>query len=45
MNFLKGTMIGMVAGTMVGVLNSNYIKSMAKKGKNAMKKMIKSYGF
>ncbi len=45
MNFVKGAMLGMMAGTIVGVMNSNYIKSMAKKSKNAVKKMVKSYGF
>ena len=43
MNFIKGAMIGMVAGTIVGVVNSNTLKSMLKKGKNSMKKMTKVY--
>lgn len=43
MNFIKGAMLGMVAGTVVGVMNSNSLKDMVKKGKNKFKKMAKSY--
>lgn len=42
MNFIKGAMLGMVAGTVVGVMNSQTLKDMLKKGKSAMKKMAKS---
>lgn len=41
MNFIKGAMIGMMAGTMIGVMNSNSLKDMFKKGKNKIRKMTK----
>lgn len=44
MDFAKGALIGIVAGTVVGVMNRNYIMSMIKDGKNKMKKMKKKYG-
>ncbi len=44
MNFVKGAMLGMMAGTIVGVLNSDSLKAVMKKGKSKMKKMAKSYG-
>lgn len=33
MNFVKGAMLGMMAGTIVGVLNSDSLKAMMKKVK------------
>ncbi|MEG2348486.1 MAG: hypothetical protein RSB67_02430 [Clostridia bacterium] len=45
MNFVKGTMIGMFAGAVVGAMNSNTIMKMYFKGRKGYKKMIKRYGF
>ncbi len=44
MNFIKGAMIGMLAGAVVGVMNSDSLKGMMKKGKNTFKKMTKNIG-
>ena len=44
MNFVKGAMLGMVAGAVVGYMNSDSLKDMMKKGKSALKKMTKNMG-
>lgn len=44
MNFVKGAMIGMAAGTMLGVMNKNKIMKMVKDGKRKIYRM-KKYGF
>lgn len=41
MNFVKGAMLGMMAGAIVGAMNSNTINDVIKKGKNKFKKMTK----
>ena len=41
MNFVKGAMLGMLAGAVVGYMNSDSLKDMMKKGKNVVKKMTK----
>ncbi len=41
MNFIKGTILGMMAGVVVGAMNSDSLKGMLKKGTNTMKKMTK----
>lgn len=43
MNFAKGAIMGMIAGTIVGVMNSSSIVGMYKKGKKQMMKMKKRY--
>lgn len=43
MNFAKGAIIGMIAGTVVGVMNSSNIMGMYKKGKRQLMKMKKRY--
>lgn len=45
MSFIKGTMMGMIAGTVVGAMNSNKLMKMYFKGKRNYRKMIKKYGF
>lgn len=44
MSFVKGAMIGMAAGTVVGVMNKNRIMKMVKNGKRKMYKVTK-FGF
>ncbi len=44
MNFVKGAMMGIVAGTIVGVMNSDSIMKMFNKGTKEAKKMAKKYG-
>ena len=43
MNFLKGAMMGIVAGAIVGVMNSDSIMKMFSKGSRQVKKMAKKY--
>ena len=43
MNFAKGAIMGMIAGTVVGVMNSSSIMGMYKKGKRQMIKMKRKY--
>lgn len=43
MNFAKGAMIGMIAGTVVGVINSSNILEMFKKSKKELMKMKRKY--
>ncbi len=45
MNFIKGAAVGMIAGTIVGVMNSGMIKNMFNKGKRQIKHMQKKYSF
>ena len=44
MNFGKGMMIGVVAGTIVGVMNSGTISFVANRSIRKIKKMKKKYG-
>lgn len=39
MGFVKGAMIGIMAGTIIGAMNSDSINDMFKKGKKHFKKM------
>lgn len=43
MNFAKGAIMGMIAGTVVGVMNSSSIMGMYKKGKRQMIRMKRKY--
>ena len=43
MNFAKGAIMGMIAGTVVGVINSSSIIDMCKKSKRKILKMKKRY--
>ncbi len=43
MNFVKGAMFGVVAGTIVGVMNSDSIMKMFNKSSKEVKKMAKKY--
>ncbi|MEG2310830.1 MAG: hypothetical protein RSB76_02465 [Clostridia bacterium] len=43
MSFVKGAFLGIVAGTIVGTMNSDRIYVMLNKGKRQMKKMKKKY--
>lgn len=43
MNFVKGAMMGMVAGAIVGVMNSDSLMKMFSKGTKQAKKMVKKY--
>lgn len=43
MNFAKGAIMGMIAGTVVGVMNSSSIMGMYKKGKKQMIRMKRKY--
>ena len=49
MDFFKGAMIGIIAGTIagttIGVMNENNILQMVKQGKKGIKKMKKKYTF
>lgn len=44
MNFVKGAAIGMIAGTIVGAMNSGNFKSMINKSKRQMKHFQKKFG-
>ena len=44
MNFVKGAMMGIVAGTIVGVMNSDSIIRMFNRGTREVKKMTKRIG-
>lgn len=43
MNFAKGALLGILAGTVVGVMNSDSIMNVLKKGKKEVMKMTKKY--
>ncbi|MDD3304368.1 MAG: hypothetical protein PHP54_05560 [Clostridia bacterium] len=43
MNFAKGMIMGMIAGTVVGAMNKDNIMGMLKNGKYQMKKMKRKY--
>lgn len=43
MNFTKGAIIGMIAGAVVGVMNSSSIIGMCKKGKKQVMRMKRRY--
>ena len=43
MSFAKGAIMGMIAGTVVGVMNSSSIMGMYKKGKKQMLRMKRKY--
>lgn len=45
MNFVKGIMFGMVAGTIIGVMNSETIMYAANRGMKKIKKMKRKYRF
>lgn len=45
MNFVKGAVIGMVAGTIIGVMNDESIMKMVKSGKREVKKLKRKYSF
>lgn len=45
MNFIKGAALGMLAGTIVGAMNSSSFKEMFNKGKKQMKHFQKKYNF
>lgn len=44
MNFAKGALMGIVAGTIVGAMNSDNIVKMFSKGTREVRKMKKRYG-
>ncbi len=44
MDFIKGAMIGMVAGAAIGVMNSDSILSTLLQGKREIKKMARKCG-
>lgn len=43
MNFVKGAMMGIVAGAIVGAMNSDSLMKMFSKGTKQAKKMVKRY--
>ncbi len=43
MSFAKGAIMGIIAGTVIGVMNSSNIIDMCKKGKKQMLKMKRRY--
>ncbi len=43
MSFAKGAMVGMIAGTVVGVMNSSNIMGMFKKGRRQVMRMKRRY--
>lgn len=45
MSFVKGTMMGMLAGTVVGAMNSNKLMKLYFKGRKEYRKMMRRYGF
>ena len=44
MSFIKGAMMGIVAGTIVGVMNSDSIMKMFNKSTKEVRKMTKKMG-
>ncbi|MCX8074078.1 MAG: hypothetical protein N2749_00630 [Clostridia bacterium] len=44
MGFVKGAMIGMVAGTIVGMINSDSLYYALNMGKKQVKRMKRRYG-
>lgn len=44
MNFTKGAILGIIAGTVVGVMNKDGIIGMINKGQKEMRKMKRRYG-
>lgn len=44
MNFAKGAMIGMLAGAIVGAMNSDNFFGMFNKGRKEMMKLKRRYG-
>lgn len=44
MNFTKGAILGIIAGTVVGVMNKDGIMGMINKGQKEMRKMKRRYG-
>lgn len=44
MNFVKGAMIGVVAGAIVGAMNSDSIMKMFNKSSKEVRKIAKRYG-
>lgn len=45
MNFLKGTILGMVAGAVVAYMNTSTIDDAVRVGKKKYKKMMRRYNF
>ncbi len=45
MEFIKGTIIGMVAGTCIGVIKNDMICGAMKKGKKELRKMKRKLAF
>lgn len=45
MEFVKGAIIGVVAGTIIGVMNDESIMQMVKNGKKEVKKLKRKYSF
>ena len=45
MDFIKGAMIGIVAGTVIGVMNDNNIMHMIGQGKKEIKNLKRKYNF
>lgn len=45
MNFIKGTIIGMVAGTVFGVMENDMILDMCRQGKKKIKKLKRKMSF
>ena len=43
MNFAKGAIIGIIAGTIVGAMNKDNIMNMIKSGKYEIKKLKRKY--
>lgn len=43
MDFAKGAIMGIIAGTVVGVMNSSSIMEMFQQGKKQLKKIKKKY--
>lgn len=43
MSFAKGAIMGIIAGTVVGVINSSNIMGMYQKGKKQLMKMTKKF--
>ncbi len=44
MNFTKGALLGMMAGTIVGVMNKDGIMGMFNKGQREMRRVRRKYG-
>lgn len=45
MDFIKGAVFGMMAGTIIGVMNDDNIMQMIKSGKKEVKKLKRKYNF